>query len=882
MDQRLKKPLKKKVLDETSLWYEIPLEDLKEGSNFDRDFANELLETAKDLIQQENELSENGNKSQSDQQFMADIMQSGTLSDKISALTLQIQESPLHHLKEFSKLLMMMRRNNRRESMLCLNSLKDLCLSCLLPSDRKLKYFFDQPLSSPNVTQKHLIIWYFEDYLKKAYFDFLLISEQRGHDPLLHSKQSMLNYFYELLSQKPEQESNLLTLIGDKENKIASKASYLLLQVLENHPGMKQIVATEIENILFRSNISLRAQYYSVITLNQFSLSRDDAELSNSLMETYFTLFKKILAIKEERPNKKKTKKDRKKDKNSNNKGKLQIKESTASSEDSEKIGLIAGILTGVNRAFPFSKIDPVSLKEHINTIFYIAKSFNFNAAIQALNFLNQISTQQPIYRDRYMKALYETLFDHRLIYSSKQAMYLNLLYKSLKQDTSIARVMSFVKRMFQVSMWHQPPFVNGLIYLTYKLSSIHKVINASIEQAEDTFEHNQSSEPKEDTKDIKDEVRDLGESNEETKGKVEATVPEVKEGNKTINSALYQGRYDDPKKSYAEYTCLWELGLLMNHFHPSVNHHINQLLKLEEIKEQPLLHLHTLQHFLDIFAYRNPKKVSEENSYNSFMKGSAFKAVNGVIWDKQSGISSAEVVNSEEFWKKSDSEVQAEHQFFHKYFKLTKSNNAEKKKAKDKEMSDSEDEDEDEIWKAMKGSTNIDEMEDDADMDEDVDLGDMDFSEDGMDDEDEDEDEDEDIQDFIENGEALNSHDDDDNDNDNELANTKDAISFDDILLNGDDDSDDNVSDPQDSGEDSESGDIDFDMGESSEEELGEETITNKKKSKETNKRKLNEPTKVGPNNERNVKKREQRKKLKSLPMFASAEDYDHLLEEE
>ena len=44
---------------------------------------------------------------------------------------------------------------------------------------RKLKYFRDQPLLHPGVTNKHLLVWYFEDWLKKYFFSLLQVLEVR-------------------------------------------------------------------------------------------------------------------------------------------------------------------------------------------------------------------------------------------------------------------------------------------------------------------------------------------------------------------------------------------------------------------------------------------------------------------------------------------------------------------------------------------------------------------------------------------------------------------------------------------------------------------------------------------------------------------------------
>jgi hypothetical protein len=64
-------------------------------------------------------------------------------------------------------------------------------------------------------------------------------------------------------------------------------------------------------------------------------------------------------------------------------------------------------------------------------------------------------------------------MLDPRLTESSKQAMYLNLLFKAIKADTSIGRVMAFVKRLLQIMTLHQPPFICGAMFLLGEVSTV-------------------------------------------------------------------------------------------------------------------------------------------------------------------------------------------------------------------------------------------------------------------------------------------------------------------------------------------------------------------------------------------------------------------------
>ncbi len=65
----------------------------------------------------------------SDSKMLHKFLHSGTLSDKVSALTLMVQESPLHRLSTLEQLLAMARKKGKREQTLAVTALKDLFLS---------------------------------------------------------------------------------------------------------------------------------------------------------------------------------------------------------------------------------------------------------------------------------------------------------------------------------------------------------------------------------------------------------------------------------------------------------------------------------------------------------------------------------------------------------------------------------------------------------------------------------------------------------------------------------------------------------------------------------------------------------------------------------
>lgn len=202
-------------------------------------------------------------------------------------------------------------------------------------------------MTAKGITKKHLLLFYFEDSLKKFYFTFIQKIEELSKDALLHVKNKTLLYTFDLLVSKPEQEQNLLALLvnklvfhssnrqGDLEKRIASKAVHLLSLLLSSHPNMKLIVIKETEQLLFRLNISQRAQYYAVTFLNQIILSKQEVDIAaaNRLIEIYFRIFEVLVS---------QIKSDKK----------------AAMVVDGINAKMMAGLLTGINRAFPFSKLD--------------------------------------------------------------------------------------------------------------------------------------------------------------------------------------------------------------------------------------------------------------------------------------------------------------------------------------------------------------------------------------------------------------------------------------------------------------------------------------------------------------------------------------------
>ncbi|KAH7326710.1 CCAAT-box-binding transcription factor [Stachybotrys elegans] len=684
----------------------------------------------------------------SSHKFLSTIMTSGTLTDKVSALTLAVQESPVHNIRAFDALMTLAAKKSRAQAIGAIGALVDLLgPGTLLPPQRRLRAFQTQPgllgtlerngvkswaAHQPlpgKITENHLISWCYEDWLKETFFKMIQLLEVWCSDEIDYSRSRAIDLVYGLLKEKPEQEANLMRLLvnklGDRSRKIASRASYLLLQLQNQHPGMKPVIVRTIEQeILLRPGQDHRTKYYAITTLNQTILSSKEPAVAEALVRIYFDLFVIMLKAGNLGIPTQSESDVTKAPENSNPKARHRGKRAPAAAPEPETEAadkLVSAILTGVNRAAPFVGAHEAIMENHIDTLFRIAHSANFNTGIQALLLIQHLSSSRNMASDRFYRTLYESLLDPRLATSSKQALYLNLLLRALKNDVDVRRVKAFVKRMLQVTAVHQPPFICGVIYILSHLRKTFPDLSTLIDQPEESiFDDDDESAPR----------------------------------------PVYDGRKRNPEHSNAQRSCLWELIPIQSHFHPSVHVLASALLERDSEVKKPDMDSHSLIRFLDKFVYRNPKATDGSRGTSIMQPVKAPKDL-GDVWLGSRGTgagASAAALNTPAFWNKKAGDVAAEDVFFHEYFQhVAKEPKTPAKKAASTGEDDEEDEQEDEIWKALvsaqpdvegegsdMGFDDLDEddmaSEDgsspalslDSDMDDDLDLESGDEDEDG------------------------------------------------------------------------------------------------------------------------------------------------------
>ncbi|KAK8440946.1 hypothetical protein B9J08_02245 [Candidozyma auris] len=688
-------------------WYNVEVED-EDPEKLDRFALERLTEKAQNIIEAENKLYLQEFSSDSSQKkFLSQILADGTLNDKISALTLLVQESPVHNIKAFETLLNYCEKKSRNAALQAVNAMKDLFINSLLP-DRKLLAFNKSAITQRSSEQK-LALAYYEDFLKKSYFKFIQVLEYLSHDPILHVRMTVVSHIFDLLKAKPEQEVNLLRLgvnkLGDIDNKVAAKTSYQILQLEQAHPAMKKVIIDAVTDMVMQKQGDYHSKYYTILTLNQTILSKKEVELADSLVKTYFSLFEKLLvesdpALKDSKQDKVigESEKGRKNNRKQFKKGKkggksVKVEQKTEQEVVEERSSkMFSAILTGLNRALPFSELPSEIYTRHMETLFKITHSTNFNTSVQALVLVYNIVSEQGLDSDRYYRTLYESLMDPRLVNSSKQGVYLNLLFKSLKHDiNNMPRILAFVKRILQVaSHWLNVAVITGMMFLLMELSKTYPQIVELMEAYDDR--------PEFATNEIKDEPK-MSKDTEE-----------------------YDPKKRNPSYAHAENSCLWEMNNFTSHFHPTVAIYADSFLTGKP-QPKPDLGLYTLAHFLDRFVYKNAKaKATTKGSSIMQPLGGAHT---GSLLVKATNTGSSEVpVNTMNWLAQKAEDVRPDERFFHQYF----STNAKKIRNKKASAAESDDEkedmDDDEVWEALVNSKP--EVEGDDLSDEDI-LSDLD-----------------------------------------------------------------------------------------------------------------------------------------------------------
>eukprot|EP01041_Mallomonas_annulata_P004588 gene4588-9117_t len=699
-------------------WYDdLPSYASEEGiiHRIDKDSLTSLTQTVTSTFEKEVATynSKQSAESKSERKWIEEVIHSGTLSDRIAALALQIQESPIHHLTALDDLITLANKKEQRSSQLALEALKDLLIHNLLP-DRRLNSFLSNSLGNPKMNMKHaLLLWYESELLSRM--DKIIIPLDLGLKSTVdYYKRICMELIADWLINKPEQESRLLSLLvnklGDPKGQISSKCMELLKNVIKVHPAMKSVIVQEVRQLIFRTGIPPRAVYNGIVFLSQIPLDNKnitDATVAIHLVEAYISLFE--LAIKQE--------------------------------ESGSK--LLSMLLNGINRAFPHLT-DKASIATHLDAIFRIVHSATFTTATRALILISHIAfpsttSSNKVMSDnnkkadlqsknkdtinnnkgskdvakedkskvdiemdllnRYYRALYSKLLSDEICTRTHNSIFLNLLYRSIKRDPSDIRAMSFLKRLAIVSTHSAAHIAAALLLLISEVFRTRESFMAIVSVTDDEVPLMDSTTTQSVATDDKD--RDDDENN----------------SNNMHIFGSYDGSKREPLFAAKSTPALWELSLLRNHFHPSVKafarclvtDETNHLISFQGDPTEDF----NLSSFLNRFAYKNPKKQQIEKATNKSQ-----------IKNNNNKLNTEIPVNSIEFQLKNANEIAPDKAFFYKYFgshsKLLEEGKVKNRRRRKSGGDDDDEDDEDQIDRfadKLDGDGELDSMDEDDDV---------------------------------------------------------------------------------------------------------------------------------------------------------------------
>ena len=282
-----------------------------------------------------------------------------------------------------------------------------------------------------------------------------------------------------------------------------------------------------------------------------------------------------------------------------------------------------------------------------------------FGVAVQALMLVAQVMDSRSVLSDRLYRALYTKLLDPQLPHSSKQGMFLSVLFRSMRADPDLGRCRAMAKRLLQVAVGQAVPFLCGATYLVSRIAQARQGVSAEV------FVNGASAQKN--GPDANGNVTTTATTTEATAAAAASNTATDADAADAGGDDAYDGTKRDPLHARAAGAPLWELPAACLHYHPSVQTFAATLAEGDAVKYRgdPLRDF-TLMRFLDRFVFRNPKKKASDHGGSVMQpRGAAAKSASA-----GSGVAGSRfTVNSKAFVNLPARAVAAEDAFFHKYF---------------------------------------------------------------------------------------------------------------------------------------------------------------------------------------------------------------------
>lgn len=404
--------------------------------------------------------------------------------------------------------------------------------------------------------------------LKLKFFDFVsefLKNIQQGiQTGQENNKTVSIVTASQLLCYAPEKEQMLLTMLinklGDPTAKIASKALHHLTEVAHKHPNMCGVIVNETEKLLFRNNISERAQHFALCYLASIAPA-GRPEVCTKLVNICFSLFKVL------------------------------VQKGAVNSRTMQAI--LRCLQKAILEAKPPAGSTELLSKEMQDTIYRLVHLADIRISIQTLGLLLQLVTVKTEKSDRFYNALYIKLVDLNLttIGAKSAAQLLHIVHRAIFIDGNIPRAQAFIKRLLQLALCMPSHITAGCLIVIHKLLRSRKElcmpddnnssmgVNGAKVSVTDEELSKFDSDGEEKYDDVKDsnEVKE-GEEEKPVTGNVESSWHHSKVAScdvetkvRELNPTKYDPYHRVPSFAGAEYCLRNELILLREHFHPTV-----------------------------------------------------------------------------------------------------------------------------------------------------------------------------------------------------------------------------------------------------------------------------------------------------------------------
>ncbi|XP_021702613.1 CCAAT/enhancer-binding protein zeta [Aedes aegypti] len=521
----------------------------------------------------------------SDAKWLLTALEKGTSRDRANSGALLVQTNQLCNLQALETVVGMVKLSNKGH-LDVVEVLSELMLNSVMPYDRKLISIPLRGADWKNVKKQELekslrdkiyAYWHFEDALRDVYFTFLNNLSaiiQTGQD---NSKMKIIQYASKLFTMIPEKEAYLLSMLvnklGDPSKKVAVKALYHLTEVVKKHSAMCPVIVTETEKLLFRNNISTSAQHYSLSFLASIS-SFGDFSSCEKMINICFSFFK-ILT----------------------DKGEINCKTMQA-------------ILTCLRKAIGNVKRDVDIANfvkpEVLNTVYRMIHLADISIACQGLSLLLEITESKGVEQNRFYNALYRKLLDPQLgtVGPRISNIFFYIIHRAIQNDPIPERAQAFVKRLLQVAFNFPPAKVCGVLIIVSKVLRKRKHL------------HLDGQSPTENEDAVEQPVVLENGEQQQNEDDDEDKKPTIKkECNRKVTQ--YDPFHRAAEYAGAKYTIKYELTRYLEYFHPTVKSFVQSILTNSPLSYygDPLRDF-SLGHFLDRFAFKNPKKPkTEENA---------------------------------------------------------------------------------------------------------------------------------------------------------------------------------------------------------------------------------------------------------------------------